>query len=249
MTKNPPNLTSPYPAAGAEPLRLRLLGRRGSIAWTQPTGGPPVNAPFDQDGADLLALARGDMSALGALYTRHHAAMLNFLCKRASFALDLAVDVDEVHHQFWEKLPRAARTYDPAKGRGRAWMYGVLHRTLLSYCRREGRFVGWLRRLTTRDRVKVTEWFPPNEEDLDTNPELRAIRKDEWRVYWQSFAALNEADQETILLASEGFTSDECGEIVGCKADAFRQRLRAALRRLRIEIDRRLTNTSGGADG
>lgn len=175
-----------------------------------------MNTPVDQDSIEIMAVAEGDMSALGQLYLRHHQATHNFLRKR----LGVGEDVDELHQQFWLDLPKAARSFDPNRGRGRAWLFGVLFKTQF----------GLIKRWTRRAQIEV---HPPDAQELHGEPALRALSIEVWLEFCRVFPTLSERDRDTLLLAAEGLSDQECGEIVRCSRETFRQRLCAARRRLR----------------
>jgi RNA polymerase sigma factor (sigma-70 family) len=216
MPVHPLDPSSQRSPSSAHAPRLRLLLGSGNIALHQPEVSSVVNTPLDPDSADILAVAEGDMGALARLWRRHHEAFLSFLRKRWG----VGEDVDDLHQQFWLELPRAARRFDPRLGRGRAWMFGVLCKLRLSFIRR------WTRRL----KVEVS---PPEPEAVEREPALRRLSPEDWLTLCRVFPTLSERDRETLLLAAEGFTDQEGGEIAGCAPEAFRQRLVAARRRLR----------------
>lgn len=91
---------------------------------------------FDYEAA-LAACARGDVGALRQLYERE-APRLTGVAFRIVRQLDLAQDaVHDAFLQIW----RGARTFDPARGAGRTWIYSVVRHRALNLIRARAREV------------------------------------------------------------------------------------------------------------
>ena len=97
-----------------------------------------MNAPdeFDYDAA-LAACARGDQLALRRIYDRDARSLLG-VALRILRQRQLAEDA--LHDAFlniWTK----ARSFDPARGEGRGWIYSIVRHQALSVARSGGREV------------------------------------------------------------------------------------------------------------
>ncbi len=91
-------------------------------------------ATFDYEGS-LAACARGDRSALRALYERE-ARWLMGVALRIVRERSLAEEVlQEAFLQIW----KAAATFDPSRGSGRGWIYTVVRHRALEQIRRGDR--------------------------------------------------------------------------------------------------------------
>ncbi|MFC5462841.1 sigma-70 family RNA polymerase sigma factor [Massilia niabensis] len=91
---------------------------------------------FDYDAA-LAACARGDQQALRSIYDRDARGLLG-VALRILRRRQLAEDV--LHDAFlniWTK----ARSFDPARGEGRGWIYSIVRHQALSVARSSGREV------------------------------------------------------------------------------------------------------------
>ena len=87
-------------------------------------------APFDHDAA-LRACARGDASALHALYDAESALLLGVV-QRIVRNMPLAQDI--VHDTF-VNIWRKAGSFNAARGEGRGWMYSIARHLALNAVR------------------------------------------------------------------------------------------------------------------
>lgn len=89
-----------------------------------------------QVAAALARCASGDRSALRVIYDIEAARMVG-VARRILRRQDLAEEaVQEAFLRIW----RAARTFDPARGQARTWIYAVLRNGALTILRAEGRY-------------------------------------------------------------------------------------------------------------
>ncbi|MBL8715762.1 MAG: RNA polymerase sigma factor [Myxococcales bacterium] len=97
----------------------------------------------EQSDAELLAIvAGGQLSALGRLYDRHHAAVLRF----AGRASRNEADAEDVTHTTFLTVARIAGTYD-GRASCRPWLLGIAARHLSERRRAGARFHRFLDRL------------------------------------------------------------------------------------------------------
>lgn len=93
-----------------------------------------MTEPFDFD-AMITACARGDRTALDALYHREAPRMLGValrIVRRRPLAEEA---VQDAFVQLWRK----AATFDPARGNGRTWLYTIVRNRALNILRDESR--------------------------------------------------------------------------------------------------------------
>ena len=84
--------------------------------------------------SDLLhAIARGDESALAALYDRYHSILLGLLLRILHNRVEAEDVLQEVFLQIWQR----AANFDEARGRGFTWMVTVSYTHLTLPTNRE----------------------------------------------------------------------------------------------------------------
>ena len=94
----------------------------------------PPSEPFDHDAA-LLACARGERTALRALYEHESRWLLGV-------ALRIVRDrqaAEDVLHDAFLRVWQGARSFDPKLGSGRGWVYTVVRHEALNEVRRRRR--------------------------------------------------------------------------------------------------------------
>ncbi|MGE0310025.1 MAG: sigma-70 family RNA polymerase sigma factor [Lautropia sp.] len=89
---------------------------------------------FDHDDV-LLAIARGERYALRALYQQESRWMLGVAMK----LLRDRQAAEDVLHDAFVQIWRAAGTFDPARGSGRGWLYTVVRHRALETLRKDAR--------------------------------------------------------------------------------------------------------------
>ena len=97
-----------------------------------------MNAPddFDYDAA-LVACAHGDQHALRRIYDRD----ARFLLGVALRILRQRQAAEDVLHDAFLNIWTKARSFDPARGEGRGWIYSIVRHQALSVARNGGREV------------------------------------------------------------------------------------------------------------
>ncbi len=93
-------------------------------------------SPLDHNAA-LAACARGDQTALRALYEREHRFLMGVALR---IVRDRAAAEDVLHDAFMAIWNRAS-TFDPARGEGRGWMCSIVRNGALSAVRASARTV------------------------------------------------------------------------------------------------------------
>lgn len=173
------------------------------------------------DDTDLVsAMARGDSSALGALYDRHAPHMLA-LAKRIVATPSAAEDiVQEVFLEAWKK----ARSYDPSRGRVRSWLL----------LRTRSRSIDFRRAANQSRACAVSDEFWADHagtqvSDVSFAPDQAAVRS--------ALSALPKDQREALLLGYfEGLSSSEIALRVGSPVGTVKTRVAAALSRLRAAL-------------
>jgi len=115
-------------AGGLDPRRVALM------RWQDMGTSDGTTTAFDYEGS-LAACARGDRSALRALYDREGRWLMGV-------ALRIVRDrhlAEEVLQEAFLQIWRAAATFDASRGSGRGWIYTVVRHRALQEVRRDGR--------------------------------------------------------------------------------------------------------------
>jgi RNA polymerase sigma factor (sigma-70 family) len=127
---------------------------------------PPDRAAEAQLAAALARCASGDRSALRVIYDIEASRMAG-VARRILRRQDLAEEaVQDTFMRVW----RAARTYDPAKGAARTWLYAILRNCTLTILRDE-------RRDMLDSEHAAEQAAPISESALATLPEASALRR------------------------------------------------------------------------
>ena len=97
-----------------------------------------MNAPdeFDYDAA-LAACASGDQQALRRIYDRDARSLLGVALR----ILRQRQVAEDVLHDAFLNIWTKARSFDPARGEGRGWIYSIVRHQALSVARNSGREV------------------------------------------------------------------------------------------------------------
>lgn len=172
--------------------------------------------PEDLSDADVLRQARLRPELVGVLYERHATAVHRYLSRRAGTAAadDLLGDV------FVAAVEARLRVQPHPSGSALPWLYGIAANCLRAHARR-------------RDPQALAEasfdWDAVDDR-LDA-----AARRVELR---QALALLTKAERELLLLVAwDGLTPGEAGEVLGLSAVAARSRLHRARARAQGALD------------
>src|SRR5471030_1063950 len=115
--------------------------------------------------AALARCAAGERAALKVIYDIEAARMVG-VARRMLRRQDLAEEaVQDAFMRIW----RAARSFDPQRGRPRTWLYAILRNCALTILRDESRF--------SADEDKPEEAAPAAESAMTRLPETNALRR------------------------------------------------------------------------
>ena len=118
-----------------------------------------------QIAAALARCAAGERSALRVIYDIEAPRMVG-VARRMLRRQDLAEEaVQDTFMRVW----RAARSFDPARGAARSWLYAILRNCAISILRDEGRFGA--------DEEFTEDAAPATENALARLPESSALRR------------------------------------------------------------------------
>jgi RNA polymerase sigma factor (sigma-70 family) len=166
----------------------------------------------------MRQVGEGDLSALGALYDRHHEGVRSFV-RRATGG---AADADDVTQEVFLTLVKIAERYD-GRASARPLLLGIAAR--LVHRRRRG-LARWARALAG----VATAVSPPS-----PTPEDAASTSEEMRRFDAALARLSDDKRLTLLLIErEGLTGPEVARILDVPVNTVWTRLhyaRADLRR------------------
>jgi RNA polymerase sigma-70 factor, ECF subfamily len=174
----------------------------------------PNDAPL------MAAIAAGDLGALGVLYDRYHADVLHF----AERAAPGGRDADDLVHEVFLTLPRAAQSFD-ARPCARPFLIGVAAQLL----RRRRRSFARLTAALQRFRL---EWSA-----TPTTPE-EALHGSEDRLrFKRAIDGLSEEKRLVFLLVeSEGMCGEDVARALDIPVATVWTRLHYARRELRARL-------------
>jgi RNA polymerase sigma factor (sigma-70 family) len=172
--------------------------------------------PDDLCDADVLSAARVRPELMGVLYERHARPVHRYLSRRVGTA---AAD-DLLGEVFVAAVEARLRVTPHASGSALPWLYGIAGNVIRTALRR-------------RDGHATTD--PGFDWDaVDARLDATA-RRDELR---RALESLTDAERELLLLVAwEGLTPAEAGEVLGLTAVAARSRLHRARARAQEALD------------
>lgn len=183
---------------------------------------PDVSEASPVSDADLLVrVSQGDVSALGALYDRHGAAVRRVLARLGVEA----ADVDDLAQETFLEVVRCAGAFDGRES-ARPWLLGLaVHRA-----RRRRRSIATLvRHVTAWAREPAPE--PPTPED-----DARGAQAAEQAR--RALAGLSEKKREVFtLVVLEGLPGEQVARLLGIPLATVWTRLHHARRDLRGALD------------
>jgi RNA polymerase sigma-70 factor (ECF subfamily) len=175
------------------------------------------------DGALIAAVAAGDVAALDLLYRRHRSLALGVACK---LLRDRAAAEDVVHDAFLS-VWRAAASFQPGRGSPRAWLLTIVRNAAIDSLR--ARELSQRPR-TTRARLQL---HAPLDEDIGATVAMAA----EARRLGAALTALPPEQRSAIELAFfAGLTHDQIATHTGVPLGTVKGRVRLGLRRLRHDL-------------
>jgi len=169
--------------------------------------------------SDLLhAIARGDESALAALYDRYHSILLGLLLRILHNRVEAEDVLQEVFLQIWQR----AANFDEARGRGFTWMVTLAR----------SRAIDRLRSLQSRQRADDTALRDAPEAVGDASDD--AYHAEQREIVRAALAQIPEEQRRALLLAYfEGLTQSEIAARLGQPLGTVKTRMRSGMTKLR----------------
>lgn len=167
---------------------------------------------------ELLALAATRPDVLGVIYERHAAAVFRFLARRVGPA-----PAEDLLGQVFEAAVAArVRVRPHESGSALPWLYGIATNVVRSHLRRR-------RGTTVLADVDVVDW-----DAVDARLDATSRRAD-LRI---ALAALSDTDRELLLLVAwDGLSPAEAGQVLGFSGVASRSRLHRARARAQAALN------------
>jgi RNA polymerase sigma factor (sigma-70 family) len=177
----------------------------------------------DVDDSVLLQAMR-DPVLFAGLVPRHGPPLHAYLARRAPAV------ADDLLGEVWLAAYASRTTFDPSRGSGRAWLFGVARHVLHAHYERVATAS---RRVTFAPDGPLDEWAAVDER-LDAAASGPALR--------EALARLPAVEREVLLLVAwEGLTPTEAAQVVGVPPGTARSRLHRA----RTQMRRHLPATTG----
>ena len=173
------------------------------------------------DGPLLLAIAGGDLGALGVLYDRHASAVWRVV-HRVTNGED---GVEDIVHAAFLKAAQVADSFD-GRPSARSWLTGIAVRLALRRGRSLHRFARTLARFAHITRA---------EDSVD--PETRADARQRLDMLSRALSKLSSSKRAVFVLVElEGLAHDEVAEALGVPLPTVRTRLFHAKKALRLAL-------------
>ena len=168
---------------------------------------------------DLLrAVARGDESALAAIYDRYRLILFGLILRILNDRQDAEDVLQEVFLQVW----RRAGDFDEARGRAFTWLVTIARSRALDRLRAAG------------SRTRRAEEAAQEPADEVGDAALDALNAEKSAMVRNALAELTEEQRKVLLLAYfEGLTQTEIAERLGDPLGTVKTRIRSGLIRLR----------------
>jgi RNA polymerase sigma-70 factor (ECF subfamily) len=177
-------------------------------------------ATFDDDRVAVDRMAKGDGSALAALYDRHARAIYSLAIRILSDAAEAEDVVQDVFTQAW----RQASRYDAARAPVAAWLMIITRARALDRLRRR------------RSRIVATEIdeSTPHPRDPDQSQEALAITAEQADRLRGALVALPNGQRTAIELAYfQGLSQSDIAERLQQPLGTIKTRIRTGLQKLR----------------
>lgn len=136
---------------------------------------------------------------LEALFRLHARSLFLYVARRVGPA-----EAEDICAQAFAEAWRNRDRFDPERGSGRAWIFGIATNLVRDHKR------GEMRRLRAYSRTGVDRGERAFENDVVD----RIDASDRWRVVAEVFAALRPIDRDIVWLVAAGLTYAEVAEIV-----------------------------------
>jgi RNA polymerase sigma-70 factor (ECF subfamily) len=183
------------------------------------TAAPRMARQEESDAELLIAVAAGDLRALGQLFDRHGPALRRYLRRMGTSR----ADVDDLVQATFLEITRAAPSFD-ARHAGRSWIFGVASIML----RRHRHFL-------RRAAEHISAWVMP---EAEATPAELFERAETERRFTRAFAGLSAKRREAFVLVTlEGLSGEEAAQALGVPVNTIWTRLHHARLELRAAID------------
>ncbi|HKP73650.1 MAG TPA: sigma-70 family RNA polymerase sigma factor [Pyrinomonadaceae bacterium] len=174
--------------------------------------------PDNADTELLHAVARGDESALAALYDRYSSILLGLLLRILHSRVEAEDVLQEVFLQIWQR----AASFDESRGRPFTWMVTLAR----------SRAIDRLRSLQSRQRADDASLRDAPESVGDASDDLYHAEQRE--IVRAALAEIPEEQRAALVLAYfEGLTQSEIAERLGQPLGTVKTRMRSGLGKLR----------------
>lgn len=200
------------------------MASRASAAAQRLRPAPVGRASEESDAALLRAVADGDLASLGALFDRHHDAVLQFLRRAAPNA----ADVDDLAQETFLTAARIASSFD-GRASARPFLVGIAAQLLRRRRRSFSRLRAFCEKLGRHDA-------PPPQPD----PEASVCLAEESALLREAIARLSD-DRRMVLVMVEysGLSGPEVARALDVPVGTIWRRLHEARTELREALSRR----------
>ena len=179
----------------------------------------------------LHAVARGDESALAALYDRYDSILLGLLLRILHSRVEAEDVLQEVFLQIWQR----AANFDESRGRGFTWMVTLAR----------SRAIDRLRSLQSRQRADDTAMRDAPEASGDASDD--AYHAEQREIVRAALAEIPEEQRRALLLAYfEGLTQSEIAARLGQPLGTVKTRMRSGMLKLRELLGERMGQQGAG---
>ena len=182
-----------------------------------------VGASLVADAELVAAVAAGDLAALGTLYDRHRAEVRRFVLRIST----QRSDVDDVVHETFLTLVRAARLYD-GRPNAKPFLIGIAAQLIRQ------------RQRSWRRRVDVLRAFGRSDEIVfGASPEDEARTAEDRRHIAAALAKLSHDKRVAFVMAeAEGMSGEEIAAALDIPVATVWTRLHHARKELRKSLDK-----------
>ena len=178
----------------------------------------------------LHAIARGDESALAALYDRYNSILLGLLLRILHSRVEAEDVLQEVFLQIWQR----AANFDETRGRAFTWMVTLAR----------SRAIDRLRSLQSRQRADDTALRDAPETVGDAS--VDAYQAEQREIVRAALAEIPEEQRRALLLAYfEGLTQSEIAERLGQPLGTVKTRMRSGMSKLRDLLGEKMGRGAG----